>query len=113
MKKAKNTKNENGVNPILGNKFGFKSLDDVFSKTKRNKYQTLKREDYETQIKRMNIAELQNHAISLGIKPSRNRNMLEKNLISLFRKNNGEQFGVVQAKTGVKNIDQVLDILSK
>lgn len=113
MKRNNKKKVEDSSGNEPGNKFNFKSLDEVFSSNARNPYKTNSKDSYENQIKKMNIADLQTHAISLGIKPSRNRTMLERNLISLFRRNTGNQFGVQSSENGVKDLNKVMEILSK
>lgn len=67
--------------------------------------------EYKHSIERMNMAELQNHAVTLGLKPSTFRHILEKTLLNLFHKKvvpfyaEGEQ---TRNKSKQEKIDSVL-----
>ena len=53
-------------------------------------------ESYSQKVKSMNLAELQDHAISLGFKPSTNRQMLERTLINQFHKRVNPLYKVIK-----------------
>ncbi len=95
----------------------FNSLDELFnfSRKKQNLIKAESYEEYKNQIEKMNLADLQNHAIELSLKPSKNRAMLEKALLGNFTKHKASLVPVVSTETqsGVKNLDKVLKILSK
>jgi len=67
-----------------------KPLSAIFADKSRDKYKEETVGDYETKLSRMNFLELQNHAISLGVKPSTERIMLTKHLLNEFQRNKGE-----------------------
>ena len=74
-------------------------------------YPTNNIKEYQSIIEKMNLAELQDHAISLGFKPSHNRQNLEKTLVAQFHKKFGGTFIVQEGKLSPdkqKKIDSVL-----
>jgi hypothetical protein len=62
----------------------YRTLDQIFGDTGLSKYQTLDSGEYESQLKEMNLSDLQNHASKLGIFPNDNRDRLTKNLLREF-----------------------------
>lgn len=93
----------------------FDSLDEVFnySRKKRGLISAKNVNEYKKQIQSMNIADLQTHAITLSLKPSRNRAMLEKTLINNYNKHNASLVSIHSDESSVKNEKRVMEILSK
>lgn len=91
----------------------FKSLHEVFNFGKVIKYDVSSPAEYKRLITKMNIGDLQVHAVKLGLKPSRNRAMLEKTLINAFSKHQASLVPPVSFNPQIKNEKQVMDILSK
>ena len=95
----------------------FNSLDELFnfSRKKQNLIKADTFEQYKLEIEKMNLADLQTHAISLSLKPSKDRAMLEKALLNNFAKHKASLVAVVSTEpnSSVKNLDRVLKILSK
>lgn len=82
-----------------------------FNSRQERLYPTENAKEYKSIIEKMNLAELQDHAISLGFKPSHNRQNLEKTLISQFHKKFGDTYIVDDKKISAekqKKIDSVL-----
>ena len=62
------------------------SLDQVWGDTGSSKYGTLKEEDYSKKIKSMNRSDLHSHAVTVGILPIDNRELLVSRLKREFKK---------------------------
>jgi hypothetical protein len=74
-------------------------------------YSTDNIKEYQRSIEKMNLAELQDHAISLGFRPSHNRTNLEKTLVAQFHKRFGDIYKPEETKLSKekqKKIDSVL-----
>lgn len=91
----------------------FKSLHELFNFGDKAKYEVSNVADYKSMIGRMNIGDLQIHAVKLGLKPSRNRAMLEKTLLNAFSKHFAGLVPPVASNSSMKNYDQVMEILSR
>ncbi len=95
------------------NKSGAASIDELLG-TRLNKYQTTDEKEYEAQLERMNVSDLQTHASSLGILPNHDRAVLTKRLLKEFRFATAEY--LVQDKGVIpyhkKPSQAVLDILA-
>lgn len=91
----------------------FKSLNDLFNFGNTKKYDVKTVSEYKKLIKRMNIGDLQVHAVKLGLKPSRNRSMLEKTLVNTFLKHTASLIAPTSDSKPIKNSKQVLEILSR
>lgn len=92
----------------------FKSLHELFNFGDRAKYDVSNIVDYKSMISKMNIGDLQIHAVKLGLKPSRNRAMLEKTLLNSFTKHFAGLVPPVSTNSSsMKNYDQVMEILSR
>lgn len=82
-----------------------------FNSRENRLYFTDNIKEYTRAIEKMNLAELQDHAISLGFKPSHNRLNLEKTLITQFHKRFGSIYKTEEIKLSKdkqKKIDSVL-----
>ncbi len=62
------------------------SLDQVWGDTGSSKYGTLNEEDYSEKIKSMNRSDLHSHAVTVGILPIDNRELLVSRLKREFKK---------------------------
>ena len=62
------------------------SLDQVWGDTGSSKYGTLNEEDYSTRLKSMNRSDLHSHAVTVGILPIDNRELLVSRLKREFKK---------------------------
>lgn len=91
----------------------FKSLNELFNFGKSKKYEVTTLSEYKKFISRMNIGDLQVHAVKLGLRPSRNRSMLEKNLLNTFSKYQASIVPPTSVSQPVKNEKQVMEILSR
>lgn len=91
----------------------FKSLNDLFNFGNKNKYDVKTISEYKRSIKQMNIGDLQTHAVKLGLRPSRNRAMLEKTLINTFLKYKASMIAPESIAPPIKNSKQVMEILSR
>lgn len=61
------------------------TLDQIFGDTGITKYKTLDLSEYETSLGEMNLSDLQNHALKLGLVPIDNAQMLKKRLVVAFK----------------------------
>jgi hypothetical protein len=91
----------------------FKSLNDLFNFSNKTKYDVKTIAEYKKLIKQMNIGDLQTHAVKLGLKPSRNRAMLEKTLLNTFSKYKASMVPPETVSPTIKNSKQVMEILSR
>jgi len=93
----------------------FNSLDELFnfSRKRRGLIAATSPRDYQAEIRKMNLADLQAHAITLSLRPSRNRAMLEKTLMNNFVKHRASLVSIKEENGPIKNQQRVLEILSK
>lgn len=115
--KATTKEKVNKVSTVKKEKIKINSLDELFnvSNKKRSLIKATSYAEYKQEIERMNLADLQSHAISLSLKPSRNRSMLEKGLLNNYVKHNASMVPTISVdqNASVKNLDKVLKILSR
>jgi hypothetical protein len=62
------------------------TLDQIWGNDGLSKYNTLDENEYSGQLDEMSMSDIQNHAATIGIIPTSNRNNLTKKLVSEFRK---------------------------
>lgn len=88
---------------------------------KLGKYAGVTLEEYQNDIKSKNLAELQTHAINLGLVPNRDRDRLTKQLIAAFNKYNSSykkpahvdsNVKLSETKSGRKTLENALKIMS-
>lgn len=96
------------------------TLDELLG-TRFNKYGGVTLSEYEAEINSKNAAELQSHAINLGLVPNRDRTRLVKQLIAAFNKYSNSfqkpkhldsNVRLAESKAGRKNLDTALKIMS-
>lgn len=67
-------------------KFMPSTIAQIFGESGLSKYKTLDETIYTKEIKSMNLSDLRNHAIKIGLMPNKERERLEKQLLIEFRK---------------------------
>ncbi len=72
------------IGQLVFEKHGTRDLSDIFGE-KTGNYEWATEDEYESHLNDMNMTDLENHAISLGIKPKSDRDLLTRNLLRLFR----------------------------
>ena len=75
-----------------------KTILEILSKTPTSPYNTKAINEYSSQLQKMNLLEMQTHAIGLGIRPCGDRELLQKTLINLFKSNNSTLSSLVAHK---------------
>ena len=87
---------------------GFGSIYDIIRKPVRDKvlFETIA--DYENYLRGLNMVDLQNHAVTIGLKPGRDRQLLISTLIRQFAKEKAQQFGASNSM----NDDQTNKVLT-
>lgn len=88
---------------------------------KLGRYSGVTLEEYQNDIKAKNLAELQSHAINLGLVPNRDRDRLTKQLVAAFNKYNSSykkpehtdsNIKLSETKDGQKKLEAALKIMS-
>ena len=90
------------------------SIYQIMGSMERKIYTAKSMEEYQSQLKVMNLAEMQNHAMNVSVKPMSDRNKLEQRLVKAF-KEFISHYGAVsqskQASTGQEQRGRALEIL--
>jgi hypothetical protein len=69
--------------------------------------------DYELYLNNLNLVDLQNHAVTVGLKPGRDRDLLKNTLIKQFAKAKAAQFGMTDRATDDAKSDIILKLLAR
>jgi hypothetical protein len=90
------------------------SIADILGIKQATPYDTTDISQYEIQIKRMNLLELQEHAIKAGLRPSHDRLLVEKALLNLFKTKQNTLLGIIKKDTlKIKPAKTIYDIIEK
>jgi hypothetical protein len=88
-------------------------LADVLGIKTSNPYTASNLEEYKQQISKLNLLDLQEHAVTVGLRPSSDRGMLEKTLINLFRTRHNELYALLDKKNvKTKSEKTIYDIIN-
>lgn len=100
-KNTKPTKAKTLVTPLVfNNPKGFKSLEEMLGLKKESDYVLTEFEEYKAWVSNLNLIDMQNHAITLGFRPSTDRPALIKLLLNEFNKRGNALTNVVNKKQG-------------
>lgn len=99
--KKKKTKVD--VKAEISKPIGPKSIKEILGVKEESDYATTSELEYEEQISKLNMIDLQNHAIKLGFRPSSDRPLLMRTLVSEFRKRNNALANRVSGDLKKKN----------
>ena len=91
-----------------------KTLAEIMGTVPTSPYQTNIINDYIVQMSKMNLIELQKHAVGVGIRPSGDRILLEKTLINVFKSTNNTLAGLAKTSAPkVKKPEGLLEIIKR
>jgi hypothetical protein len=90
-----------------------KTLSEILGFRVQSPYETKDIVTYERSLKKMNMLDLQSHAIELGLRPSDDRHLLEKTLVNTFKSKNTELLRLTnKTNLKVKSAPSICDVLN-
>ena len=113
---AKTKKNLTNMEQTHGKMEEFQpsTLDQIWGDSGMSKYKTLKEEEYEQQLRDFSRADLQAHAVKVGLIPIDNSDQLRKRLLTEFRKYASVYKAPIHAKKDEKPLSkQAMKILNE
>lgn len=89
------------------------SIYDIIRRPVQKKFNFETIAEYEAFLNNLNLVDLQNHAVLVGLKPGRDRSVLQNTLIKQYAKTKAEQFGATDKAMDNKTTETVLNILAR